>query len=165
MRIVVTAASMHGSTAQIADAIGEQLTAAGHDVHVQVPEVVRDLDGIDAVVLGSAEYAGRWQRPARKVVTRLGPELARRPVWMFSSGPVGDPPKPVGEAVDVAAASVATAARGHRIFAGHLDLDELGLGERAMVRVFRATTGDFRDWDEITGLAQDIDTELRKPLP
>ena len=165
MKIVVTAASKHGSTAQIADVIGEQLTAAGHDVNVRDPDAVRDLDGIDAVVLGSAVYAGRWLGPARELVTRLGPELADRPVWMFSSGPVGDPAKPKEEAVDVAAASAATGAREHRIFAGHLDRDELGLGERAMVRAFRATAGDFRDWEKITGWAQDIDAELRNSRP
>ena len=48
MKIVVTAASSHWSTAQIADAIGEELTVAGPDVHMRDPDAVRDLDGIDA---------------------------------------------------------------------------------------------------------------------
>lgn len=48
LKIVVTAASSHWSTAQIADAIGEELTVAGPDVHMRDPDAVRDLDGIDA---------------------------------------------------------------------------------------------------------------------
>jgi menaquinone-dependent protoporphyrinogen oxidase len=57
-RVLVTAASRHGATAQIAGAIAERLTAAGHDVNLREPESVHDLDNIDAVVLGSAVYMG-----------------------------------------------------------------------------------------------------------
>jgi menaquinone-dependent protoporphyrinogen IX oxidase len=60
-------------------------------------EQVREVDGYDAVVLGSAVYAGHWLKPAREPVGRLGTFLADRPVWLFSSGPVGDPPKPEGD--------------------------------------------------------------------
>jgi menaquinone-dependent protoporphyrinogen oxidase len=34
-------------------------------------------------------------------VDRLGGTLAERPVWLFSSGPVGDPPKPQEDPVGV----------------------------------------------------------------
>jgi menaquinone-dependent protoporphyrinogen oxidase len=160
IRVLVTAASRHGATAEIAGVIAEQLAAAGHDVDVQEPDSVHDLDSVDAVVLGSAVYLGHWLKPARELVTRLGPDLARRPVWMFSSGPVGDPPKPSDDPVDAAAAVAATGAREHRVFAGHVNRDQLGLAERAMVRTFHASVGDFRDWDEIKGWARDIDGQL-----
>jgi menaquinone-dependent protoporphyrinogen oxidase len=58
------------------------------------PEQVDEVEGYDAVVLGSAVYAGHRLKPARKLVDRCGAALAARPVWLFSSGPVGDPPKP-----------------------------------------------------------------------
>jgi menaquinone-dependent protoporphyrinogen oxidase len=128
MKILVTTASKHGATAQIGTAIADHLTSAGHEADVREPDAVRDLDGIDAVVLGSAVYAGHWLKSARGFVTRLSPELARRPVWLFSSGPVGDPPKPAEDAVDVAAAVADTGAREHRVFAGRVDKDQLGFG-------------------------------------
>ena len=115
--------------------------------------------------MGSAVYIGRWLKPVRELVTRLGPELASRPVWMFSSGPVGDPPKPSDDPVDAATAVAATGAREHRVFAGHVDKDTLGFAERAMVRTFRAAVGDFRDWEEIRGWAGDIDAQLRTIPP
>jgi menaquinone-dependent protoporphyrinogen oxidase len=44
-----------------------------------------------------------------------------RSAALFSSGPVGDPPKPAEVPVDVGAIVAATGARDHRIFAGSLD--------------------------------------------
>jgi menaquinone-dependent protoporphyrinogen oxidase len=71
------------------------------------------------VVLGSAVYAGHWLKPARDLVARCGPALAARPVWLFSSGPVGDPPKPEEDPVDVAEVLAATSAREHRLGGRH----------------------------------------------
>lgn len=161
MRILVTAASKHGATAEIAGAIARQLTLAGHEVDLREPDDVLDLDGVDAVVIGSAVYAGHWLKAARQLVSRLGPQLADRPVWMFSSGPVGDPLKPAEDAVDVADAVATTGAREHRVFAGVVDKAQLSFAERAMVRAFRAAVGDFRDWETVTEWARDIDSHLQ----
>jgi hypothetical protein len=66
----------------------------GLEATVLPPEQVEGVDGYAAVVLGSAVYAGHWLKPARELVERHAGDLADRPVWLFSSGPVGDPPKP-----------------------------------------------------------------------
>jgi menaquinone-dependent protoporphyrinogen oxidase len=69
---------------------------------------------------------------------------------LFSSGPIGDPPKPNEEnPVDVAEIVAATGAREHRVFAGKLVKRQLGFGERAIVVALRVPEGDFRDWAEI----------------
>lgn len=94
MKVLVTAATKHGATAEIAAAIGEVLQGAGVDAAVVSPEEVATVDGYDAVVLGSAVYAGHWLAAATDLVDRAGGALAGKPVWLFSSGPVGDPPKP-----------------------------------------------------------------------
>ena len=44
---------------------------------------------------------GSWMRPARKLAQRLQTAGNGRPVWLFSSGPVGDPPLPAEHPVDV----------------------------------------------------------------
>jgi menaquinone-dependent protoporphyrinogen oxidase len=110
MKVLVTAATKYGATAEIAQAIGDALRDHGLDPTVIPPQQVDSLDGYDAVVLGSAVYAGHWLKPARELVDRAG-HLADRPVWLFSSGPVGDPPKPEEDPVDVAEILTATAAR------------------------------------------------------
>ena len=119
------------------------------------------MDGYDAVVLGSAVYAGHWLKPARDLVARRGPALAARPVWLFSSGPVGDPPKPEEDPVDVAEVLAATAAREHRVFAGKLVRKQLNFPERAIVSALRVPEGDFRDWSDIIGWAAGIAAALR----
>ena len=115
MRILVTAASKHGATREIAAAIAEQLRSCGHTVDIREPELVHNFDGIDAVVLGSAVYAGHWLKSARDLVDRLGPELVARPVWIFSSGPIGVQVKLESDAVDVVGVLAATGAAEHRV--------------------------------------------------
>jgi menaquinone-dependent protoporphyrinogen oxidase len=114
MRVLVTAATKYGATAEIAAAIAEVLDEHGLEATVLPPEQVNGVDGYDAVVVGSAVYAGHWLKPARELVEQHGGALASRPVWLFSSGPVGDPPKPEEDPVDVADLLTATAAREHR---------------------------------------------------
>jgi len=75
--------------------------------------------------------------------------LRSRPVWLFSSGPVGDPPKPGADPVDAATMSTASGARDHRVFSGKLDRSLLRFTDKAIATALRAPAGDFRDWDEI----------------
>jgi menaquinone-dependent protoporphyrinogen oxidase len=90
------------------------------------------------------------------LVERQARGLAGRPVWLFSSGPVGDPPKPDEDPVDVAELLAATNARDHRVFAGKLVRKQLSFPERAIVAALHVPEGDFRDWTEIRQWAAGI---------
>jgi len=160
MKVLVTAATKYGATGEIAEAIGEVLREHGLDTTVGPPGDAT-VDGYDAVVLGSAVYAGHWLKPARELVDRAGDALAARPVWLFSSGPVGDPPKPEEDPVDVAAIVAATGAREHRVFAGKLVRRQLGFADKAIAVALRVPDGDFRDWPEIRRWAAGIAEALR----
>jgi len=164
MNVLVTVASKHGATTQIAEAIGRALAKADIPAEIVPPDEVRSLRGYDAVILGSAVYAGRWLDDAKRLVEREGPALAARPVWLFSSGPIGDPPKPDEEAVDVAPIRALTGARDHRVFGGLLDKSKLGFGERAIVKVVRADEGDYRPWPEIEAWVAGIAAALKAPV-
>ena len=163
MRVLVTAASKHGSTSDIAQAIRTALTAHQIEADVRSIENVLTLDGYDAVVLGSAIYMGHWLDPAKRFVERLGPDLRKRPVWLFSSGPLGDPAKPEAPPADAAAMLEATGAREHVVFSGSLDKHRLGLAERAVAAAVKAPEGDFRPWDKIDAWAGEIATGLAIP--
>ena len=121
MKVLVAVASRHGSTKEIGAAIAEVLQASGFDVELADPDDVDDLESLDAVVLGSAVYVGRWSASARAFVDRFAGRLAQRPVWLFSSGPGGDPPAPVGDPEEITAVLRRVGARGHRTFPGRLD--------------------------------------------
>jgi menaquinone-dependent protoporphyrinogen oxidase len=154
--VLVSAASRHGATREIASAIADGLERCGVDALAVPIEHVEELEGYDAVVLGSAVYMGHWLEPAIRLaegVALAGP----RPVWLFSSGPIGSPdPLPHDEAVDVARLLEATAAHEHRVFAGRLDRKLLKFRERAVVAALHVQEGDFRDWDAIDAWAGEI---------
>ena len=160
MKVLVSAASKHGSTGEIAVAIADVLVARNFEAATVPPERVEAIEQYDAVVLGSAVYAGHWLKEARDLADSRAAALSGRPVWLFSSGPIGDPPKPEDDPVNTADLMEKTGARSHRLFAGKLDKHKLGFGERAIVVALRAPEGDFRDWDEIRGWAGEIADEL-----
>jgi menaquinone-dependent protoporphyrinogen oxidase len=164
VRILVSTASKHGSTGEIGTRIAEALRAGlpgDAVVDVRAAAEVDDATSYDAVVLGSAVYIGRWLDDARHVAAMLTMHPPR-PVWLFSSGPIGDPPQPDEEPVEVSDIAEATHARGHRLFAGRLDRHRLGFGERAVVMALRVTDGDFRDWDAIDTWGAQIAGELSR---
>ena len=160
MKVLVAVASRHGSTREIGDAIAEVLVSAGFDATVLDPDDVEDLAPYGAVVLGSSVYVGRWAASARALVDRLAVALAGRPIWLFSSGPVGNPPAPSGDPEEIPALMTRLGARGHRTFAGRLDKGALPLAERAVVALVQAEHGDFRAWRDVQDWAASIAAEL-----
>jgi menaquinone-dependent protoporphyrinogen oxidase len=162
MKVLVAAASRHGATQEIAEAIGRALDAEGMDASVATIEEAGDPTAYDAVILGSAVYMGHWLDAATKFVDSRGAELSARPTWLFSSGPIGDPPRPdESQAVNVGDLVAKTRAREHKLFAGKLDKGKLGFGERAVMLAFRAAEGDYRDWQEVEAWARAIAGDLR----
>lgn len=162
--VLVIAASKHGSTLEIAEAIAVRIRSAGLEADVREPVAVNSLDEHDAVVLGSAVYASHWLPAALDVIDRFGDEFATRPVWLFSSGPVGEQPLPESRPNDVDDLAASIGARDHKIFAGSIDKEDLGLGERAVVKLLRAPIGDYRDWKAIRrwagGIAKALSTTV-----
>jgi menaquinone-dependent protoporphyrinogen oxidase len=160
MRVLVTAASRHGATHEIADAIAAGLVRRGVEAVAEPTEELSGLDGYDAYVIGSAVYIGRWLEPARELVDDIP---AGAPVWLFSSGPLGPPDalKPEGDPVDVAAIVERSRAVDHRVFAGRLDRKLLSFTEKAVVVAVRAPEGDFRDWDAIDAFAGEIAARMQ----
>jgi menaquinone-dependent protoporphyrinogen oxidase len=161
MRVLVTVASKHGSTREIADTIAEELRNAAIETDVYSVNAVRDLNEYDAVVFGSAIYMGNWLPEARQFAQRHLVTLAHMPLWLFSSGPLGaDDPQPPADLHQLAAVLETVAVRDHRVFVGKLAPTELGLGERLAAKVVQAPAGDFRDWAAIRGWAQEIAAAL-----
>jgi len=156
MRVLVSGASKHGSTDEIARRIGSVLVERGHDVDVFPPTEVGEVGRYDVVVLGSAIYAGHWQKEARQLADRQAGELVHRPVWLFSSGPVGDPLQPDEVPVDAERVRKTIHAFDHHIFAGKLEKKKLSMPERAVVKALRVPEGDYRDWEDVDLWAMSI---------
>lgn len=88
--ILVAYASKHGATEGIAHHIARTLSEAGKDAEARSVTDVDNLEAPEAVVIGSAVYAGSWRKEAVEFVDAHADELVRLPVWLFSSGPLGE---------------------------------------------------------------------------
>ncbi len=159
--VLVAYASKHGSTQGIAEHIARHLSERGVTTEVRPASAVTELDQADAVIVGSAVYAGSWMKEATEFVHRFGAELPGVPVWLFSSGPLGadvqdddEQPKQLDELRRT------LHPRGHEMFFGALDREQLSFGERMIAKAVKAPEGDFRDWDAIGSWADAIADEL-----
>lgn len=160
MKVLIAVASRHGATREIADEIQTILEAEGFAADVVDVASDTPLDGYDAVVLGSAVYSGRWLTSATRFAAANRMRLRELPVWLFSSGPLGEPPEPDDNPVDVDDIDDQLHPVDDRVFAGRLDRSDLGFAERAMVGALGVLDGDYRQWDEIVDWAEGIAAHL-----
>jgi menaquinone-dependent protoporphyrinogen oxidase len=142
MTILVAYASKHGATQGIAERIGATLQRLGHAVEVQPIDAVAQVEPYEAVVIGSAVYYGSWLKDATEFVSHYTATLAQRPVWLFSSGPLGAEIKDGQEQPKEIAGFLSTIhPRDHRTFFGALDHSTLSFPERIVVKAVRAPEG------------------------
>ena len=86
--------------------------------------------------------------------------MRARPLWLFSSGPVGDPLKPEEDPVDVEQIMSILGAREHRVFAGRIDKSLLSFAEKAIVKALKVPEGDWRDFGAVKAWAGEIAAAL-----
>ncbi|WP_240677233.1 flavodoxin domain-containing protein [Actinacidiphila soli] len=152
-RVLIAYGTKNGSTTEIADWIAEELRQEGVDTDVRSAAAIRDITSYDAVVLGAGVYACRWQRDAAGFARRHRKALARRPVWLFSSGPLDasaterDIPAARGAARIVARLD----ARDHVTFGSRLSGGARGFIARQILQ--QGKGGDFRDREQIRAWA------------
>lgn len=157
-KILVAYASKHGSTAEIAEVLGDELRRAGAEADVKQASDVRDLEHYDGVVLGSAVYMKRWRPEARHLLHRLEHDLGDRPLWIFNSGPVGEAKTDETwcEPAKILHKAQRLNLRDHVIFGGRVPQDPHNFVERAMLKNTPPEKQDARDFDEIRGWARQI---------
>lgn len=165
--VLVGYGSKYGSTAEIAEAIGNTLRLAGLGVDVQRARDVRSLEAYRAVVLGSAVYMARWRRDALRLLARQR-DLAQREVWLFSSGPVGKDTGEPEEKVErwtkpkrVQRLAARIGAHEHVVFGGRVSDEVGGFLRKKMAQNTPPELRDRRDWSAIEAWAQKIAASLR----
>ncbi len=173
MTVLVAYASRHGSTMGIAERIAVVLRAAGLRTEVRSVDAIGDITPYDAFVIGGAAYLFHWLKEATTFVRRHRDTLARRPTWLFSSGPLGP------DLVDKAGRDILEVTRprefdeleglihprDERVFFGAWDPDDpsAGIGEwvlRHLPASPEIPSGDFRDWPAIDAWAASIADDL-----
>ncbi|WP_030371070.1 flavodoxin domain-containing protein [Streptomyces rimosus] len=161
MRVFIGYAGEHGSTRGVAERIAATLTGRGLQADLtDLADACAAAPGHDACVLGSAIHNGRWMPAAAEYVRRYTPELARRPLWLFSVGlarVLGGPferwsrnPDPLPAVRDLLSPV------DHRLLAGAFEREHTSLPGHLVFRAMGGRYGDHRDWQEIDAWAKDI---------
>jgi menaquinone-dependent protoporphyrinogen oxidase len=173
MKVLVAYASRHGATAGLAERIAAVLREADLAAEARPVTEVTDVESYDAFVIGSAAYMFHWLKEATRFVKRHHARLADRPVWLFSSGPLGmDQVDEQG--VDVLEATrpkefdelaALIHPRGTQVFFGAWDPESpaIGLAERLVRHMpgYDSTpAGDFRDWAAVDAWADAVARQL-----
>ncbi len=81
-KILITYATLSGTTVEVAQAIGEEITKKGLQVDVLPLDKVKSLDGYDGVVLGGPMIMG-WHRSALGFLRKNRKALSRIPLAIF----------------------------------------------------------------------------------
>jgi menaquinone-dependent protoporphyrinogen oxidase len=162
-RILVAFASRGGSTAEIATAIGKELTEAGYSVDVTEMNSISSLSGYHGVVIGAPLYMGNLVKDVTKFVGRHKGTLTTLPVASFAVGltPVSEKVGNVDHAMECLHTSLAPIKPvGTILFAGKLDPAKLGFIQRKMMELGKVPSGDFRDWKLIAAWARDLPAKM-----
>jgi menaquinone-dependent protoporphyrinogen oxidase len=161
-RILVAYASKHGSTEEVARAIGRHLRKAGHHVDIRKAAVVTDVDPYDGVIIGGSLYMGRWHADARKFLRRHRAALEGRTLAAFALGPLTNEESKVADSckqlrnalthLDVHPSCVT-------VFGGVVDPQKLPFPLSRMAHT------DARDWPEIEAWAGEVGSRFSVLLP
>ena len=158
-KILIAYASRLGSTGDVAQAIGEELTARGNVVDVKLVKDVRDISPYRTILVGSAVRMGRWLPEAVEFLEHNVNSLASKPVSYFTVCMTMHQDTPGNRA---RAQTITSAARSVRepaaegFFGGRMDFDKLSFMEQTILRAKKTPEGDFRDWDVIRAWGQQI---------
>jgi menaquinone-dependent protoporphyrinogen oxidase len=161
MNVLVAYASKYGSTRAIAERIALELTQSGRAAEAAAVTTALDLGKYDAFVIGSAVFYGKWMKEAVDFVRDNASLIKGRPIWLFSSGPLGDRTKggrdqrETAVPIEIPELERFVRARGHRVFFGRLERRTLGRLDGFVANVM-GIQGDFRDWTEISDWAREI---------
>ncbi len=157
-RFLVAYASLRGSTAEIAQAVGKELQSAGYGVDVVEMRSVSSLESYHAVVVGEPVYMGRVGNIG-KFVSRHCNSLKLLPVAAFGVGiaPVEKKPGAVENEMKILHKALSPLEPvAETIFAGKVELEKLSFLQKWMIGKVKSPVGDFRDWSAIARWAKEL---------
>ncbi len=161
-RMLVAYASKYGSTAEIAEYIGQVLRNMGIEVDVRNVNAVNDISQYENIIIGSATRMNKLLSEAVKFATKNESNLRRMKTAYFIVGVTMKQNTPenrekvkgfleplcrIREPVSIG------------LFAGKIDYSKVGFSWKVMAKLDKSglmEEGDFRNWDTISKWANEI---------
>jgi menaquinone-dependent protoporphyrinogen oxidase len=161
---LIAYASRAGSTAEVAQTIGDVLREQGLDVDVKSIRDVADIMGYDSLVLGTAVWAGKPLPEMRRFVTTRRDALAGLPVAYFIQCDLLRNYTPANRQIALGYVAPLRALKEPMsvgLFAGRRDFSKTNrLLRWFLIRVVRLEEGDWRDWGQIRAWAASLAAQL-----
>ncbi len=169
-KILVTYASQSGTTAEVAEAIGQVLCQEGNEVETKWVKNVKNLNDYDAVIIGSPIQYDKWMPAASEFVTAHQNILKKLPVAYFftclalSAKIEGAEKKAMAysDKLNSLVPQVMPVDVGR--FAGVLDYSKLSFFTRLIFKVISTILGvqegDHRNWEAIRSWAKSMHFKL-----
>jgi menaquinone-dependent protoporphyrinogen oxidase len=170
-KVLVAFATGTGTTREVAEAIGAELTAAGHTVEVKNVSETKDIDDYDAVVAGTPVMMGMINGRFKRFVRRNARRLAtKKVVWFLVCGFMNDPTEENVrnarkrlDAIQKLAGNVPavdTAMFGGAVKTEGADFRRMNPILKSIARKVAADLEDGRDWDAIKAWARGVGGKL-----
>ncbi|HHY89113.1 MAG TPA: flavodoxin [Chloroflexi bacterium] len=161
--VLITYATKAGSTAEVADVIGQTLAARGFQVDVRPVRDNPSLDGYQAVIVGSPIRMGNWLDEAVEFVRANQARMSGMPAALFTvhlENLANDENSRAARQAYTAPLRELLPGASEAFFAGNMDPAKLPLIERLLVRAMASQTGlpvgDQRDWEQIRAWANEV---------
>lgn len=176
-RILIAYDTIHGSTAEVAERIGEDLCSMGFQVDVRLALHVAAVDEYDGVIIASAVYEFQWLPDSLAFLEKNRHALAAVPTAVFIVGASMSQDTPETRAAvqksfvdpvlskfpEITPVSIG-------LFGGAFDFtkEQYTLFEKIVLRILGnilhlpdKNKADWRDWDTIHSWAEEVGTLMR----
>jgi menaquinone-dependent protoporphyrinogen oxidase len=170
MKILIAFASIHGSTAEVAQFLGRVLRVYNAEVTVLSAGQVTTVDPYDAFVLGTAIEDGMWLHEMFEFLDRFQAKVAKKPNYLWLNCIRVIEPDGYEHALKYYVHEptiAALAARDVAVFAGKLKLESINWDERWLLSLRydgierpAFLNRDFRNWELIAAWGNKIAHEL-----
>lgn len=163
-KILITYGSHAGSTAGVADAIAKTLSENGAVVEVKPVENIRNIQGYNAVVIGTNIRAGHVKSSVKGFVARNKQALREVPVALFAVCLTMKDDTP-GNRAKVSSwlgpLKTGFVPAGEGLFAGKVEFAKLGLFARFILeKMAKLPEGDYTDRDAVRAWAKQMAEKL-----
>jgi menaquinone-dependent protoporphyrinogen oxidase len=163
--ILVTFATIHGSTQQVAEKVAATLREQGLAVDLKPAKQVRSLDPYRAVVLGAPLYMFHWHRDALNFLSKHRAALAHKPVAIFALGPINKVEKEFQDARAMLDKELTKftwlAPVAIEVMGGKLEPAEFRFPYNLIPAMNKMPASDIRDWAAIHAWASSLPAKFR----